>query len=181
MNKNTGKIFEESIKKSIPDYALLIRLPDPPQAFTRRSDTRFSHKNPFDYVCFDTNSRTLWCWELKTTKNKSISFEDINSDKDEKKMIHRHQILGLQKYSMCQNVCAGFIFNFRHFEDDEEKYFETTYYQSINDFLEMTQKINKKSFDEADLILHGNAIKIQGSKKISRWYWNIDEFLKKYE
>ena len=177
MAANIGKVFEESIKKSMPDYALLIRLPDPPQAFTKRSDTRFSHKNPCDYICFDTNNKVLLCLELKTTKHTSISFEDINNEDDNKKMIHRHQILGLEKYSMYDNVNAGFLFNFRHFEDNKEKYFETTYYQSIEDFLKMTEEINKKSFNEIDLIKYGNAIKVQGAKKVSRWYWDIDSLL----
>ena len=49
MASNVGKKFEEDIKKSIPDYCLTIRIPDPPQSFTKRSDTRFSVKNPFDF------------------------------------------------------------------------------------------------------------------------------------
>lgn len=178
MAKNSGKVFEESVKKCIPEYALLIRLPDPPQSFTKRNDTRFSHKNPCDYICFDTNSRTLYCLELKSTKNKSISYEDINTDKEENKMIHKHQILGLKNFSKYKNVRAGFIFNFRHFEDDKEKYLEKTYFQSIENFLKMIDKINKKSFDEADLILYGNAIVINGEKKRTRFYWNFDEFFK---
>ena len=176
--KNTGKIFEAQFKASVPDDCLIIRLPDPPQAFERRKDTQFSHKNPFDYVLFDTYSRTLWCVECKSTKNKSITFENIDCEEEQHKMIHKHQIIGLKEYSMHEHVCAGFIFNFRHFEEDEEKYFETAYYQDIDDFLGMTRKINKKSFDEADLILHGNAIKIHGMKKRKRWYWDLRSFLR---
>ncbi len=177
MAKNVGKVFESSIKNSMPDYALLIRLPDPPQAFTKRSDTKFSNKNPFDYICFDTISRILYCLELKTTSGKSISFEDINSDEVQNRIIHKHQILGLQNFSKYQNVRAGFLFNFRHYEDNKEKYFETTYYQSINDFLNMTLKINKKSFDEINLI-QNNAVTISGAKKRTRFHWNMDDFFK---
>lgn len=175
--KNKGKIFEESIKKSIPDYVALIRLNDSPQAFKKSNLARFTPQTPFDYIAFDTKSKILHCWELKSTKNRSINFDDINNDKEENKMVHRHQILGLKKYSEYNNVKAGFFFNFRHNEDDKDNYFETTYYQSIEDFLSMIDKINKKSFDEINLI-QNNAIKIQGSKKISRWYWDIDSFLR---
>ena len=181
MSKNVGKIFEESIKKSIPNYAILIRLNDSPQAFKQSNITRFTPQTPFDYIAFDTNSRVLYCWELKSTKNKSISFEDIHSNKQEKKMVHRHQILGLKKYYGYPYVESGFLFNFRHFEDDKENYFETTYYQSIEDFLEMTKKINKKSFDEINLI-QNNAKRIEGYKKRTRWYFDLDSFLKsKYD
>lgn len=177
MSKNVGKIFEESIKKSIPDYVVLIRLNDSPQAFKQSNITRFTPQTPFDYIAFDTNSRILYCLELKSTKNKSISFEDIYSDKQENKMIHKHQILGLKKYSGYSHIRSGFLFNFRHFEDDKEKYFENTYYQSIEDFLEMTKKINKKSFDEINLI-QNNGKRIKGYKKRTRWYFDLDSFFK---
>lgn len=171
MSKNVGKIFEESIKKSIPDYALLIRLNDSPQAFKKSKLTRFTPKSPFDYVCFDTMSRTLYCLELKTTSNKYMSFEDINSEEEQNKMIHKHQIEGLLKCSMFSNVVAGFLFNFRL--DDEE----LTYFMDINKFQKMCNSINKKSFNIMDAILYG-AKKINGYKKISRWYWDLDEFFK---
>jgi len=171
--KNVGKIFEDKFKESVPDYCLLIRLPDPPQAFTQRKDTRFSHKNPFDYIMFDTNSRTLFCLELKSTKNKSISFENIDTDEEQKRMIHRHQILGLKRCSEYRNITAGFLFNFR----DENNNMERTYFQSIEDFYSMVRKLDKFSFNEIDLILN-NSIKIQGIKKRTRYIWDIDLFLK---
>ena len=61
MSKNVGKIFEESIKKSIPSYVVLIRLNDSPQAFKQSDLTRFTPQTPFDYIAFDTNSKILHC------------------------------------------------------------------------------------------------------------------------
>lgn len=174
MAKNSGKIFEEDFKKSIPDYCLLIRLPDPPQSFTQRSDTRFSKKNPCDFIMYDSKSRLLFALELKTTKYKSMSFDDINNSEEQNKMIHRHQIIGLTNYSKYDGVCAGFIFNFR----DEKNNVERTYFQRIDDFNKMANKIDKKSFNELDLIVDGNAIKLCGEKKRTHYIWNIDEFLK---
>ena len=98
-SQSTGKQFEFAIKQSIPDYCLLIRLNDSPQAFKQSNLTRFTPKSPFDYLCFDTKSRTLFCLELKSTSNKYMGFEDINSDKEQNSMIHKHQILGLLKCS----------------------------------------------------------------------------------
>ena len=42
---NVGKQFELDFKNSIPDDCLLIRIPDPPQSFTQRNDTKFSKKS----------------------------------------------------------------------------------------------------------------------------------------
>ena len=172
MAKNSGKRFEESIKNSVPDYCLLIRLPDPPHSFTQRSDTKFSVKNPCDYLLFDSVSKTLMPLELKTTKYKSISFEDINNDGQQNKMVHKHQILGLLEMSKYNGVVPAFIFNFR----DEKNDMERTYFQDIKSFINMIENINKASFNELDLLTN-NAIRIQGEKKRTRYHWDIDLFL----
>lgn len=174
MAKNVGKIFEDSIKQSVPDNMFLVRLNDAPQAFKKSNLTRFTPRNPFDYICFDTNSRTLFCLELKSTSNKYMSFEDIDSDEEQNKMIHKHQILGLLNASNYQNVIAGFLLNFR-LEDGE-----LTYFMEINKFQKMCKEINKKSFNIMDAVLHG-AIKINGSKKRTRWCWNLDEFFESFD
>ena len=173
MPKNVGKIFEDSIKQSIPDYCLLIRLNDSLQAFKQSNLTRFTPKNPFDYLCFDTKSKTLFCLELKSTSNKYMGFEDINSDEEQNSMIHKHQILGLLKCSTYSNVVAGFLLNFRLSDN------ELTYFMEINQFQKMCESINKKSFNIMDLVLHG-AKKIQGDKKRTRYRWNLDEFFESY-
>lgn len=170
MAKNVGKVFEDAIKQSIPDYVLLIRLNDSPQAFKKSNLTRFTPKNPFDYICFNTQTRTLFCLELKTTSSKYMTFEDIHIDEEQNAMIHAHQTKGLLKCSSYPNVMAGFLLNFR-LEDNE-----LTYFIEINKFQKMCDSINKKSFNLIDLVLYG-AVKIDGFKKRTRWYWNLDEFL----
>lgn len=173
MAKNVGKIFEDSVKQSIPDHILTIRLNDSPQAFKQSNLTRFTPKNPFDYVCFDTKSRILFCLELKSTSNKYMSFEDINSDEEQNAMIHAHQIKGLLKCSDYSNVVSGFLLNFRLPEN------ELTYFMEVNQFQKMCESINKKSFNIMDLVLNG-AKKIDGFKKRTRWYWNLSEFFEYY-
>ena len=171
MAKNAGKIFEDSIKQSIPDDIALIRLNDSPQAFKKSNLTRFTPKNPFDYICFDTKSRTLFCLELKSTINKYMTFEDIHIDEEQNAMIHAHQTKGLLKYSAYPHVVAGFLLNFR-LED-----VELTYFIEVNKFQKMCDSINKKSFNLMDLALYG-AQKIEGFKKRTRWYWNLDDFFR---
>lgn len=174
MSKNVGKVFEEQFKKSVPDNILLIRLNDSPQAFKKSDLTRFTPKNPFDYICFNTRTRTLFCLELKSTSNKYMTFEDIYSDEEQNSMIHKHQTLGLLKCSDYSNVIAGFLLNFR-FEDKE-----LTYFIEVNKFQEMCESINKKSFNLMDLVLYG-AKKINGCKKRTRWIWNLDELFEMNE
>lgn len=176
MAKNVGKIFEDAIRSSIPDYCLLIRIPDPPQSFVRASTTRFSRPNPCDYICFDSNSGTLYCFELKTTSAKSIGFENIHSNEKEDRMIHKHQTVSLLEFSKFQKVTSGFLFNFRHFEG-EPNYIETTWFMEVNDFQKMCDSISKKSFNEIDVALYG-AKRINGTKRKTRFSWDMDEFFK---
>lgn len=173
MSKNVGKVFEEQFKKSVPDHILLIRLNDSPQAFKKSNLTRFTPKNPFDYICFDTESKILYCLELKSTSNKYMTFEDINNNEEENKMIHKHQIKGLLKYSTYSNVIAGFLFNFRLSD------VELTYFMEINQFKNMIESINKKSFNIMDAVLYG-AKKVEGFKKKTRWYWHFEDFFESY-
>lgn len=171
--KNSGKIFEEDFKKSISSEVLYIRLPDPPQAFVQAKTTRFSAKNPCDCFMFDTKNQILYALELKTTKQKSISFESVSEIDDKKKrMIHKHQIVGLIEFQKYKNVNGGFIFNFR----DEKNNKQITYYQNINNFLKMTNKLQKFSFNEKDLMQY-QAIEILGEKKRTHYKWNVSSLL----
>ena len=173
MAKNPGKIFEEDFQNSIPPYCLIHRLVDPPQSFHKNNNLRFSWKNPCDYHVFDSKNRTFWALELKSTKAKSLSFEDINIDgKQPNKEIHKHQIEALIKYGKFNGVQSGFILNFR----DEKNRTQKTYYQNIKDFVDMTSNIGKKSFNERDLINY-NAVRINGNKKITRYVWDFDSIL----
>ncbi len=174
MTGNSGKKFEKQFKASIPSYCLVYRLKDTAQAYNNSKGTKFTWNNPCDFFIFDSISHILYCLELKTTKYKSISFEDVKLNEKQNKMIHKHQILSLLGFSKFENVTAGFILNFR----DEKSGVERTYFQNITDFSSMCQKINKVSFNEIDLIMNGNAIKISGIKKRVNYQWNLDEFLK---
>ena len=174
--KNAGKVFEQAIKCSVPNYCLYYRLPDSPSSFGQDSSkVRFTLHTPFDAMMFDTKDRILYALELKSTKAKSMSFEDINiKGKQPSKMIHKHQILGLLDFAKYDYVEAGFLFNFR----DEDNGTERTYYQAISDFIVMCEEIGKKSFNEKDLMAH-DAIEVQGIKKRVNYSWNLPSLLEK--
>lgn len=169
---NPGKIFENQFRKSCPEYLSVTRLPDPPQSFVKSSKTSFSKKNPCDFLCFDSKNRLFLPIELKSTKYKSMSFDDPVLKEDQGKMIAYHQIKGLTEYATFDNVRAGFLLNFRN-EDLGE---ETCYWQNIKDFNEMISKIGKKSFNEVDIMMF-NALRVDGVKKRKYYTWDIDYLL----
>ena len=171
MAQNVGKIFEIDWRSSIPSYCFVQRLYDPPQAFIQRSDTRFSHKNPCDYIIFSGKHRILFPMELKSTKYKSFSVQ-LAEDDDPNKMIKYHQIKGLTDMARCANVEPAFVFNFRN----EEAGTQVTYWQAISNFNEMMKQVNKKSFNEVDLLVYG-AINVTGQIKRTHYTWNVDGLL----
>ena len=172
--QNSGKIFEIDFKNSInEDRCLLIRLNDQPQSFAKSA--RFSLKPPCDFVLYDSQTKLFIPLELKTTKFKSMSYEDINEENPNSAMIHKHQLESLLSFSQYDGVKAGLLLNFRTEETDIQR----TYYISIQNFLDMCKKINKKSVNEIDLITLGKAIKLDGEKKRIRYKWDIDGFIDK--
>ena len=138
--KNPGKIFEQEWAKSVPEYTLLYRLPDTAQSFGRNGNLRFSKKNPFDYLLWDSKKHLLYALELKTVKGRSISFE---RGKEESKEIHYHQIIGLNTWNKYDGIISGFLISFRDIE--------TTIFLPIESFNELISVIDKKSFNLDDL------------------------------
>lgn len=165
--KNQGKIFEQAIKTSVPDYALLYRLPDPAQSFGGGEKTRFSRHNPFDFLIWNPKNRTLFALEAKTVKGKSISFEREKCDHGE---IHHYQIVGLNEWSKYDGVVAGFIIEFREIE--------TTVFIRINDFNKLLDVIDKKSFNYGDLENYEVPfIVVPQTKRRTRYIYNIEKIL----
>lgn len=138
--KGVGKVFEDNFKKSMPDYALLYRLPDAAQSFGKSNNLRFSRKNPFDFLLWDSKLKILYALELKSVKGKTISFERIKEDRGE---IHFHQIEGLNEWDKYDGTICGVIIEFRELE--------TTIFINIQELNELIKAIPKKSFNFADL------------------------------
>lgn len=160
MAKNPGKLFEQSIKDSVPDTCWIYRLRDNAASFGGSTNTRFTSSNICDYLLFDDNSRTLYLFELKSTQSTSLPLS----------MIRENQIKSLLEASE-HNLVAGFICNFRNENND-------TFFIEICDFVKMMENINKKSFNINDL-KNNNAIQINSRKKRTRYTYDIKNFIYK--
>lgn len=161
---NTGKIFEEQVKKSVPYYCFCHRVTD--------NTGIYSHETLCDFFIFNDETKRFFCIECKSTKNKSIGFENINEENPKKSMIHKHQILGLKKMMVYDNIVSGFLINFR----DEKARKEECYFIAIKDFLNAISEINKKSLSAVDLMKY-NALKIPCMKLSKRYRYNLIELL----
>ena len=104
--------------------------------------------------------------ELKSVGTKSISFEREKSDKG---VIHK-QIDNLQKFSTYKNVISGFIFDFR--------ILNKTYFCTIGDFISMISNLDKKSFNENDLLKWCIPLEIQKRKLKVNYRYNIEDFIR---
>lgn len=164
---NEGKKFEAAFKKSIPDYAMLYRLPDAAQSFNQSENLRFSRKNPFDFFLFDAPRGRLFGIEAKSVSGKSVSFE---RDKNDTGIIHYHQIQGLNNYNKYENSVFGFVIEFREIE--------TTVFIDIDNFNSLLDKIKKKSFNFNDLKNSGlQYYVIPQKKKRTQYTYDIDYLL----
>lgn len=174
MAKNEGKNFESIFKSNVPPYLKITRIPDPPQSFIKRSDTKFSKKNPYDFESYDSLHRISYSLELKSTSQKYLTYHTCEEDEKEGKsaMIIWHQIEGLTKASEYDNCLAGFMFNFRL--DNGE---QLLYFMNIKDFNVFRKSTNKKSLNIIDIAFNGG-VKIHGEKLRKNYRWDIDGFLK---
>ena len=112
----------------------------------------------------------MYALELKSVGTSSISFERT---KEEKGVIHYHQIKGLREFVSYRNMIAGFLFNFRKKDN-----IETTYFQHINDFDRMIASIDKKSFNEKYLKKF-NPIIVNSRKLKVNYRYHVSELLEK--
>lgn len=166
---NIGKQFENAIKDSAPEYALICRLPDSAQSFGHSANLRFSRKNPFDFILWDSPRKVLYALELKTVSGKSISFE---RSKEEHGEIHFHQIQGLNEWNRYSGTCCGFIIEFRQIE--------TTIFLHIEQFNLLSKTISKKSFTLKDLDEIGAGyVIIAQHKKRTKFTYDVAGFLER--
>lgn len=158
--KNAGKLFESDIKDSVPDNCWYYRLRDNASSFAGGNNTRFTSSNICDCVIFDDKSRTLFLIECKSTKGTSIPLT----------MIRESQKKGLIAASQ-HTLVAGLLVNYRNENND-------TFFISIENFIKMINKINKKSFNVKDLNSNG-AIRVDCEKKRSRYRYDINGLINK--
>ena len=113
------------------------------------------------------NGKILYTLELKSVGTTSISFERTKEDKG---VIHKHQIDNLKKFSIYENVVSGLILDFR--------LSNKTYFCMIEEFVNMVNNLDKKSFNEKDLYEWCNPIVIEKKKLKVNYRYNIGKFLK---
>lgn len=164
ISKNVGKIFEQNWKKSIPENVWYYRPPDSAQSFGTNSNLRFSAKSPCD--CFMYNGEVFYTLELKSVGTTSISFE---RDKEDKGVIHKHQIDKLLEFSKYKNIISGLLLDFR--------LSDKTYFCMIEEFKNMIDNLDKKSFNEKDLSEWCNPIVIEKKKMKVNYKYMVDTFL----
>lgn len=95
-----------------------------------------------------------------------------NDGKKHTFMVKKNQILGLQESSKYKGVVSGFLLNWRKTNH--------TYFLSIGQFLEMTNTMNKKSFNENDVI-DANAYLVDQELKRTNYKYNIQKFIDEFK
>ena len=169
MVRNVGKQFEDNFKKSVPNYALSYRPPDSAQGFDvgASNKLRFSRHSPCDLMVFDGTRNLFLTLELKTFQG-SCSFE---RDKNEKGIIHYYQIEKLKEFANYKRVISGFVLDFR--------YADHTYFLNINDWDNLISHIEKKSFNEQDLLEYASPILIEKEKLKVNYRYDVELLLSK--
>jgi penicillin-binding protein-related factor A (putative recombinase) len=178
LSKNVGKSFEEDLKNSASEQGVFFyRIKDVNPMFLK-PNTRVS-KNDFDSFIYKYPN--LFPVELKSSGQRSISFDE--------KIIKQHQIDALKEAAEYDGLIAGFIFNFREYDN-------FTCFIHINDFLEIQElsqsqisehrfksKLNKSSIGldickEVGIEIHNVKKKVK-----YRYYINklLDELIQKYQ
>lgn len=112
------------------------------------------------------NGKVLYTLELKSVGTSSISFERT---KDDKGVIHKHQIDNLLNFSTYENIISGLVLDFR--------LSDKTYFCMIEEFVKMINNLDKKSFNEKDLFEWCNPIEIEKKKLKVNYRYSIDKFL----
>lgn len=165
--KGIGKVFELALTQSAPDYALMYRLIDPVGSFGGGGKLRFSLKNPFDFLLWDSKRHILYALEAKTVSGKSISFE---REKEDKGVIHLHQIENLNYWDKYDGIICGLIIEFRELEK--------TVFLDIKDMNKIINSFTKKSFTIKDLDENNIPyFTIPQKKKRTRYTYDLDYFL----
>ena len=161
MGTNIGKSFEKAFKNSCPRDVLVYRPPDASGSFNMNTGLRFSQHSPCDYIIYSGKRNTLWVLELKTFGG-ACSFE---RRKEEKGTVHSYQVESLKKFSTYENVCSGFVLDFRKSGN--------TYFLSIKDWDILIDSVfPKKSFNEDDLLKFAKPTLIR--KRLLKKYYRYD-------
>lgn len=152
MAKNSGHIFEQEFKKSIPEGVYCKKLA------VAGSNYRGSG-NEGDFLVY--KYPRLYVFELKSHKGKSVPFSKIREN----------QLKGLELVRYIPGIESGIIFNLRDLE--------ATYYVPIREVLEYIASGDRKSFPIEWMELKG--IRLEQRKARTRYTYNILKLLSDIE
>lgn len=152
---NSGKRFEQNWKNSIPKGIFYYRFRDGSSSWGGNDKVRFQQTNICDCLMFDGDY--LYLLELKSTKGKSLSFNNIK----------KHQIDDLLWASEYANTICGLVIEFSEFVE--------CYFIEINKFKAFYNQTNRKSIPID--YLQKNGIKIGTEKKKINSKFDIEKFI----
>ena len=152
---NTGKKFEEDIKKSIDDTAFLYRLRDSGGSWQGGNKSRFTPSNICDFIYF--KSPKMYLLELKSHKGKSIPYTAL-------KQLDKLTDVNNRKL---ENLKALFILNFADLEE--------TYAIEAESIASIKDSKDRKSLSIEDVREYG--YKIKQEKKVKRFKYYVEEVL----
>lgn len=160
MAKNEGKLFEEDIKKSIPEGYWFYRFKDGTGNFggTKNENVRFQAHNISD--CEVMGKKYLFILELKSHKGASIPFNCIRDTQLKEMSEINHEL-----------VKAYFIFNYRDLE--------STFAIDVQTVKKYIKEADRKSIPIKWAIENG--IEITSTKKKIRFKYDLENFFKKIE
>lgn len=163
--KSIGKVFESNWKNSCPKWLLVHKPPDAAQSFDMSNKLRFSQRSPADFFMFNGEIGVFYTLECKSFVD-SCSFE---RNKNDKGIIHLHQIESLTKFKQYKNVISGFLLDFRKTDH--------TYFLDIEEFNHMANQLNKKSFNEQDMLKYCNPYLINKKKLKVNYRYDVEKFV----
>lgn len=135
------------------------------------TNTRFASTNECDFLLFDCNSKTLSAVELKSTSGTLTYWrEDFEKDSKQSFNIKKNQVLGLFNWWRKYDVNCGFVINFRNKDN-------RTFYVMIDEFMEYTKCLDKKSINIDD-VLKMNPIEIENKLLKVNYRYNLDKLLR---
>ena len=165
MGKVLEKCFLDSAKQ---DNVWIYRIKDNSQSFDGNTKSSFSTPNICDFFLFggvENGKGNLIGLELKSSKYTSFSIQ--RTPNDPIGMVKAAQINSLIQLSLQEGIIAGFIFNFRNDNTNEQ----VTAFLSIQNFSNFLVSCDKKSINLADIKEFGG-IKVEQTLK--RKYYTFD-------
>ena len=165
-----GKQFEADFRRSVSSFTYEYRLKDCPTGWTRNctcdctDPTRFAPRNDYDELFYYQG--TLWLLELKSHNGTAFGFSAVTEKRTGKP---NHQVRGLMRASPHEGIVAGFVINFRKYDE--------TYYIPIAVFHTLFMHARVRSINLK--LARECGVKIPQRKKIKNWGYDINDFVQR--